>query len=454
MTLPIRTAEPLPKGWASAVLEDYINIAGRIGWRGLKKEEYLSEGIPFLAVKDILENGSINFDVTDFLSVFRYEESPEIQLKNNDVLVTKDGTIGKIGFVENLPSKVTVNSSILVVRPCQAILPRFLFYYFKGPKFQKLVREKIAGTAVPHLFQHDIKKFEVHIPPFNEQRRIVGKVEELFSFLDAARESLRRVQAQLKRYRQAVLKYAFEGKHSANWAVCRLESCSNLITKGESPNWQGFYYVDDGIFFIRSENVLWGSVRLDNIVKVPQEFHVKLKRSQLKADDVLVNLVGASIGRCGIVPSFVETANINQAVALIRVNDFLLPEFLMHFLLSPRMQKEIQQNKVETARPNISLQNLRDLKIPLPSIDEQKKVVVLINQTLAKLDNTSDYVKMSLQLSERLRQAVLKKAFEGQLVPQDPNDEPAERLLERIKADRLSNKSKNNNQLELSQYVK
>ena len=97
-----------------------------------------------LAVKDILEDGSINYDVADHLSVFRYNESPETQLKNQDVLVTKDVTIGRIGFVDNLPKETTVNSSILVVRPSSAILPKFLFYYFREPKFQDIVKNKIA----------------------------------------------------------------------------------------------------------------------------------------------------------------------------------------------------------------------------------------------------------------------------------------------------------------------
>ena len=399
------------------------------------------EGLPFYQGK--LEFGKI------FPTPKQWCSEPKKIAEKGDVLISVRAPVGPTNIN---PEKSCIGRGLAAVRGLGGIETLFMLYSLRAN--ENVLVGKGTGTTFSAISGEQLRSLEISIPPLKEQYRLVSKIEELFSFLDAGIESLRKVQAQLKRYRQAVLKYAFEGKHSANWVVCRLESCSNVITKGESPNWQGFDYVDDGIFFIRSENVLWGSVKLDNIVKVPQEFHIKLKRSQLNADDVLVNLVGASIGRCGIVPSFVETANINQAVALIRVNDFLLPEFLMHFLLSPRMQKEIHQNKVETARPNISLQNLRDLKIPLPSIDEQKKVVGLINETFAKLDTTVDYVKMGLQQSERLRQAILKEAFEGQLVPQDPKDEPAERLLERIKAESLRNKTKNNNQLELSQYVK
>ena len=215
--------------------------------------------------------------------------------------------------------------------------------------------------------------------------------------------------------------------------------CSNLITKGESPKWQGFEYVENGIPFIRSENVLWGHVDVSNVARIPEEFHKKLKRSRIVASDVLINLVGASIGRCGIVPSSIANANINQAVAIIRANDTLETPYLMHLLLSPQMQKTIHAGKVETARPNISLTDLNNLLIPLCSLAEQHKVVEEIERRLSISDEVEKVVEQSLKQAERLRQSILKRAFEGKLVLQDPNDEPADKLLERIKQARIQN---------------
>ncbi len=176
----------LPKGWITIILSDYININARIGWRGLKRNEYTDEGPLLLAVKDINENGSINYkNVMDHLSKFRYDESPEIKLYKKDILITKDGTIGKIGYVDNIAQPTTVNSSILVVRPVESIFPRCLFYYFKSPFFQKIVRKKIKGMSIPHLFQYDIKKFQLPIAPLPEQKRIVSKIESIFGRIDA-----------------------------------------------------------------------------------------------------------------------------------------------------------------------------------------------------------------------------------------------------------------------------
>src|SRR2546422_9503983 len=184
----------LPIGWSRILLGEYIDIAARIGWRGLKKDEYTREGPLMLSVKDIRQDGSVDYgNVSDHLSGFRYEESPEIQLRDMDILVAKDGTIGKVGFVEDLKADATVNSSILVVRPCRAILPRFLFHYLRGPRFQGVVRAKSSGTAVPHLFQRDVRKLEVEVPPLNEQLRIVSKLDEFVSRSQGARRALNRV---------------------------------------------------------------------------------------------------------------------------------------------------------------------------------------------------------------------------------------------------------------------
>ena len=199
--------------WCVIQLEEYIKIAARIGWRGLKKSEYARKGALLLAVKDIGDDGQIHYDgVLDHLSDFRYEESPEIKIQKNDILITKDGTIGKIGFVHTIPTKTTVNSSILVVRPLKLIYPRYLFYYFKAPIFQKIVRDKIKGTAVPHLFQRDIKKFQINIAPLNEQKRIVSKIESIFGNIDSIEKQVNDAVRSLNTLKQSVLKLAFEGK--------------------------------------------------------------------------------------------------------------------------------------------------------------------------------------------------------------------------------------------------
>ena len=173
------------KGWVRAKLNNLIYIAGRIGWRGLKAEEYTNDGPLFLSVHSLNYGEEVDYRDALHISKERYDESLEIRLQEDDILLAKDGAgIGKIGIVKNLPQLATVNSSLLVIRGLEAFVPKFLFYFLSGPELQNLAQQRITGSATPHLFQKDIKEFVLSIPPTAEQEEIVRRVEALFKLAD------------------------------------------------------------------------------------------------------------------------------------------------------------------------------------------------------------------------------------------------------------------------------
>lgn len=198
--------------WEKTLLEEFIEINGRIGWKGLKRSEYSNSGALFLAVRNINKDGSLKFDKVDHISDFRYEESPNMKLRENDIIITKDGTIGKIGYVNKLENPTTVNSSLLIVRPKEKFIPRFLFHYFRSPFFQSIVYEKITGTAVPHLFQRDIKKLIVPKIPEKEQKEIIQSIELKFSVIDKIEQVVEVSLEKADMLRKSILKSAFEGR--------------------------------------------------------------------------------------------------------------------------------------------------------------------------------------------------------------------------------------------------
>ena len=164
--------------WTDVKLENLISIEGRICWKGLQRDEYIDRGPLFLSVH------SLNYgDIVDFRDAFhipkwRYDESPGLKLEENDILLAKDGAgIGKIGIICGLNEPTTVNSSILVIRSKEAFIPKFLFYFLKGPEIQKIVKSRISGDRIPHLFQRDIKNFILSVPPLEEQKEIVKIIE-------------------------------------------------------------------------------------------------------------------------------------------------------------------------------------------------------------------------------------------------------------------------------------
>lgn len=204
---------PDKKDWCVAKLENLIYMSARIGWKGLKADEYTSEGPLFLSVHGLNYGENVNFDVAYHITEERYTESPEIMLEENDILLCKDGAgIGKLGVVKGLKEKATVNSSLLVIRGREALNYKFLYYFFAGPALQNIVKERITGTAIPHLFQKDIKEFYVEIPPLKEQTEIVRRVESLFAKADAIEAQYTKLKQKIDTLPQAILAKAFRGE--------------------------------------------------------------------------------------------------------------------------------------------------------------------------------------------------------------------------------------------------
>jgi type I restriction enzyme S subunit len=201
------------KTWGTAKLDKLITIAARVGWKGLKKEEYTSKGPLFLSVHSLNHGKHVNFDEAFHISEERYFESPEIMLQLDDILLCKDGAgIGKIAIVKRLPGNATINSSILIIRGGDIFNSDFLYYLFKGPQMQRLVNEQISGSAIPHLFQKDIREFQLDIPPLEEQREIVEEIEYRFAIVENLKGAIKDNQKRSEILRQIILKNAFVGK--------------------------------------------------------------------------------------------------------------------------------------------------------------------------------------------------------------------------------------------------
>ena len=136
------------------------------------------------------------------------------------------------------------------------------------------------------------------------------------------------------------------------WKKSTIGEIASLITKGSSPKWQGFDYADSGVLFIRSQNVRWGSLDLEDVQCLPKGFREKHRSSTIKVGDVLLNLVGASVGRAAIATDDLDDSNCNQAVGIIRLAESgVIKDYLLRFLLSPEAQRHIHGTKVDVARP-------------------------------------------------------------------------------------------------------
>ena len=185
----------LPEEWRISNLSETSTIKGRIGWQGLTTKEYLKDGEYLLVTGTDFENGRIAWDRCVYVSKERYMQDTNIQLKEGDILITKDGTIGKIAYVDKLPQQATLNSGIFVVRPVNSAYgPSYMFWIMQSKFFNVFMNILKAGSTISHLYQRDFVNFEFPIPPLEEQQKIVKILSTVDHQLDLERKEKRHLE--------------------------------------------------------------------------------------------------------------------------------------------------------------------------------------------------------------------------------------------------------------------
>lgn len=184
----------IPKEWdLGNIGSSYLK--GRIGWQGLTTKEYLDDGQYYLVTGTDFNNGKVKWDTCHFVEKLRYAQDPKIQLKNEDILVTKDGTIGKIAYVDDVPLPATLNSGVFVIRPTnKEYIPKFLYYILRSFVFNKFIENLQAGSTINHLYQKDFVKFVFPLPKKEEQEKIIKLLDEQENTIELEERALNKLQ--------------------------------------------------------------------------------------------------------------------------------------------------------------------------------------------------------------------------------------------------------------------
>lgn len=457
----------LPSGWLSCSLIDVNEV---IAGQSPESQYYNQDGIglPFFQGK------------TDFGTVFPtnrvYCTKPKKTALPGDVLLSVRAPVGPTNLARE---EVGIGRGINAIRPLGGISSWFILYFLRS--IEPILSGSGTGTTFKAVTVDQVRSLHLPLPPLAEQHRIVEKIDALFSELDKGVEYLQTVKQQLKIYRQAVLKWAFEGKLTEEWRKDNpVQSAQSVWDKAMSirraetnhsavqsinpefdlyllpPQWQwvsvgsiskGVEYgtaakssKEGDVAVLRMGNIQNCTFVYDDLVYTSDEDEIEKYR--LYPGDVLFNrtnsaeLVGKTAIYTGTIPAIF-------AGYLIRLNQisYINPKYLNYYLNSPHARlcgKKVKTDGVNQS--NISGTKLSSYPFPLCSLEEQNAVVAEIESRLSVCDKLEQLVDEAMGKANSLRQSILKKAFEGRLVPQDPNDDPAEKLLERIKAERAIQK--------------
>ena len=226
----------------------------------------------------------------------------------------------------------------------------------------------------------------------------------------------------------------------SGWSWCRLGELVSKVGSGSTPTGGKNAYSPTGIKFLRSQNVYNSGLVLQNVAFISDSLHKKMRGSEVKAHDILLNITGASIGRSCIIPEGFDTANINQHVCIIRLINHNLINFIHLLLISPVLQQTIMNTQVGVSREGLSAEKIKHFLIPLPPLAEQHRIVAKANLFMSMCDELEAAEKeldsLEANLAEYLPKSILQAAVRGTLVPQNIHDEPASELLKRIQEEK------------------
>jgi type I restriction enzyme S subunit len=471
-----------PRGWTLVRLSD---ISRKITDGTHHTPTYVSQGVPFISVKDITAN-AIRFEKCKYIS----EEEHLALIKRChpeplDVLITKSGTIGRTAIVkDSQPFSLFV--SVALIKPFKELSSNFIKYALDNYIGNLDIQQSVKGGVIKNLHIEDLKEIHIPFPPLPEQHCIVSKVEELFTKLDAGVDELRKAKARLKRYRQVVLQLAFDGELTREWRVKHPESGGKITeflenhernSKSDKGKYSKSLNLDHpdlprmpkGWAYSRIESFLdhdrkgiktgpFGTslkksdhqatgipvIGIENIGKckfiqgskihISNQKYSELSSFSVMAGDILISRSG-TVGEICVAPTGLGASIISTNLMRVALDHSVVnPMFFAYLFQGDNfVRKQIRELCKGSTRDFLNQGILSSIIYKVPSLSEQEQIIEKIEFHFSVIDNLEHSLERNANKAKALRQSILKTAFEGKLIPQDPRDEPAEKLLERIR---------------------
>lgn len=419
----------LPAHWGKSRVDRVASVNARIGWKALTAAEYQPQGFAFLSTPNI-KGREIDFDNVNYITEFRYQESPELKLRQGDVLLVKDGnTLGIVNLVKHLSRPSTVNGSIAVIRPI-GIDGTFLRYVLESRVTQSSINMLKGGMGVPHLFQWDINRLSVPVPPLEEQRRIADFLDAETARIDRlTRFRRRQIDIFDERYIATISELTTPGISSEDerdvlwpWLPATVETGRlgyvARVQSGVTVHGARERTSDDSEYpYLRVANVQGERVDLSEVktITIPSAM---ARRSTLRPGDVVMTEANGNpdnLGRGAVWNGEIPNMVHQNHVFAIRVDQSrLVPEYLAVLLAASHGRRYFRFTSAQVGIATTSSSKVLDFPVPVLSLDEQRVIVKRWDKARNSKARTTNLLARQLDLLTERRQALITAAVTGQ----------------------------------------
>ena len=378
-----------------------------------KSKNYVDDGIRVIRIANV-QDGYIVDDTPCFYPVDTAEDIEKYRLFSGDLLVSLTGNVGRVGIlpVDMIPA--ALNQRVCCLRIDETAVDRkYVFYYLRRLQFMRDCVKASKGVAQLNLSTKWLADYEIPLPEVEEQKRIVARIEELFSQLDSGVETLKTVKRQLAVYRQAVLKEAFDTSSYAN--KVKISTIVNDIRIGPFGTMlHKSDYVVGGIPVINPQNIKNGCIVPSPAISVSAAKLQELSSYLMKENDIIMGRRG-EMGRIAAVTSKENGWVCGTGSIMFRLKPEFDAVFYSQILSSPDVVHYLEEHATGTTMKNLNEKIVQHILVPYITKEMQKQITASIDAKMSVCDNIEKTVDTALQQSEAMRQSILKQAFEGRL---------------------------------------
>ena len=399
----------IPEDWEVKNVSESCLIKARIGWQGLKKTEYMSSGDYLLITGTDFDNGQVNWRTCAYVSKARYEQDSNIKIRPQDILISKDGTIGKVAYLGMIPKAGTLNSGIFVIRANDRKIDQvFLSKIFMSFYFEDFLNRLVAGSTINHLYQKDFVKFCFPLPNSEEQTAIAAALSDVDSLISALTKKIEKKKA----IKQGLMQQLLTGKKrlpgfNDKWKSMLLGDIAE-VKDGTHQTPQ--YVKSGGKPFYSVENVTADDFK--NVKHISLEEHKALTSNyRIEKGDVLMTRIG-SIGCCKYVDWDVD-ASFYVSLALLKINEKYDSKFISYLSNIKSFKEEVMLNSLVFAIPQkINLGNISLIKVYIPTSKAEQTAIANIlsdcDSEIAALEEKRDKYK-------EIKQGMMQQLLTGKI---------------------------------------